>query len=244
MPDQVSGVRESQQHQQRRHGDSQQLPGGAAQRPAEHGPLPEEAQLVGRLRERQLLTEISGRWSQTKGNQTEMSHLEHQNEEQHRRHDRVRLRLPAHSGEVSERISLLHVRRPLLAGRGAAAQLQPAHGRRQGEFTDAQKSPGGQQVPAALSDEAHDPSHQEVQDQHQESHLEDRKPEGFIRDKHLDQQRPCEQGAGDTIRRSCRSRPLIGHRVKTRRSRVDWARSDTGNSNRKEKTARRFVLIL
>lgn len=50
--------------------------------------------------------------------------------------------------------------------------------------------------------------------------------------------------AGVTMRRSCRSRPVIGHIVMTRRSRLDWARSETGNSNRKEKTARRFVLML
>lgn len=47
-----------------------------------------------------------------------------------------------------------------------------------------------------------------------------------------------------TMRRSCRSSPVIGQRVITRRSRLDWARSETGNSNRKEKTARRFVLML
>lgn len=47
----MSGVREGQQQQQQRQRDCQQLPEGAAQGPAKHGPLPEEAQLVRGLQE-------------------------------------------------------------------------------------------------------------------------------------------------------------------------------------------------
>lgn len=47
-----------------------------------------------------------------------------------------------------------------------------------------------------------------------------------------------------TVRSSCRSRPLNGHRVMTWSSMLGRARSETGNSIRKEKTARRFVLML
>lgn len=50
-PDQVPCVRVRQQQQQQRQGHGQQLPGGVAQSSAEHGPLPEEAQLVGDLQD-------------------------------------------------------------------------------------------------------------------------------------------------------------------------------------------------
>lgn len=46
------------------------------------------------------------------------------------------------------------------------------------------------------------------------------------------------------MRRSCKSKPVIGHRLMTKRSKLDWVRSETGNSNRKEKTPSRFVLML
>lgn len=39
----------SQQQQQQRGSGGEQLSAGAVQRPAKHGPLPEEAQLVGDL---------------------------------------------------------------------------------------------------------------------------------------------------------------------------------------------------
>lgn len=48
-PDQVSRVSVSQQQQQQRGGGGEQLSAGAVQRSAEHGPLSEEAQLVGDL---------------------------------------------------------------------------------------------------------------------------------------------------------------------------------------------------
>lgn len=47
----MSRVRVGQQQQQDGRGHSQQVPGGAAQRAAKHGPLSEEAQLVGNLQE-------------------------------------------------------------------------------------------------------------------------------------------------------------------------------------------------
>lgn len=51
QPDQVSSVWVRQQQQQQSQADSQQLPGRASQSSAEHGPLSEEPQLVGRLRD-------------------------------------------------------------------------------------------------------------------------------------------------------------------------------------------------
>lgn len=48
-PDQVSRMSVSQQQQQQRHGGGEQLSAGALQRSAKHGPLSEEAQLVGDL---------------------------------------------------------------------------------------------------------------------------------------------------------------------------------------------------
>lgn len=47
-----------------------------------------------------------------------------------------------------------------------------------------------------------------------------------------------------TVRSSCRSRPANGHRGMTWTSTLDTAPSPTGNSTRKEKTARRLVLTL
>jgi len=67
---------------------------------------------------------------------------------------------------------VLQVRRPLLRGHGAAAQVQPAHGHRQNQFADAQESPGGKQVHVAFSEEAQDPPRQEVQHQAEEDDLE------------------------------------------------------------------------
>lgn len=48
----MSRVGVSQQQQQQRQGRRQQLPAGVAQRSAKHGPLSEEAQLVGDLQDR------------------------------------------------------------------------------------------------------------------------------------------------------------------------------------------------
>lgn len=60
---------------------------------------------------------------------------------------------------------------PLLRGHGAAAQVEPAHGCRQGQFADAQESPGWKQVGVAFSEEAQDPPNQEVQQQSEEDNL-------------------------------------------------------------------------
>lgn len=193
------------------------------------------------------------------------SYLEHQNEQQPCRHDCVHLALPGQGVEICEGVPrVLHVQRPLILGHGAAAQVQPAHKCCQRQFTDAQESPGWQQVPVALSEEAQDPPHQEVQHQDEENDLENKVSQSFIAGVSPKLGRP-RQGystqvssgslrvksisrhgglPGVTVRRSCRSRLMIGHRVMTWRSRLDRARSETGNSNRKEKTARRFVLML
>lgn len=103
-------------------------------------------------------------------------YLEHQYEQQQSRHDCVHLTLPGQGVEVCESVPrVLQVRRPLLRGHGAAAQVQPAHRYCQSQFADAQQSPGGQQVHVAFSEEPQDPPHQEIHHQSQEDNLEDRK---------------------------------------------------------------------
>lgn len=184
-------------------------------------------------------------------------YLEHQYEQQQRAHHDVYLTLSGQRVEVGEGVPrMLQERRPLLLGHGAAAQVEPANRRCQSQFTDAQKSPGWQQVGVTRSEEAHDATHQEVQHQSQEDQLRDRKAQRWTGNWAVTVlQRADMTGgwmmsssegfpSGITTRRSCRSRPVIGHRVTTKRSRLDWARSETGNSNRKEKTARRSVLML
>lgn len=74
--------------------------------------------------------------------------------------------------EVCEGVKwVLQVWCPLLRGHGAAAQVQATHRRRQSQFTDAQESPGRQQVCIAFSEEAQDPPHQKIQDQGEENNL-------------------------------------------------------------------------
>ena len=104
-----------------------------------------------------------------------LSYLEHQYQQQQRRHDCVHLTLLGQRVEICEGVPrLLHIQRPLLLGHGAAAQVQPAHRSCQSQFTETQDSPGGQQVAVALSEEAQDPPHQEVQHQGKENDLETR----------------------------------------------------------------------
>lgn len=68
----MSGVREGQQQQQQRQRDRQQLPDGAAQGPAKHGPLPEEAQLVGGL---QVEEEAGGERAAVKQREQAQNHF-------------------------------------------------------------------------------------------------------------------------------------------------------------------------
>lgn len=78
--------------------------------------------------------------------------------------------------EVREVIAwMLQVERPQLRGRGAAAQVEPTHGRRQSQFADGQSPPGGQQVGPTASQEARDAWHQEVENQGQEDDLKEKK---------------------------------------------------------------------
>lgn len=109
-----------------------------------------------------------------------LSHLEHQDEEQQRRHDRVLLALLGQGVEVCEVVSrVLQEHLPLTFGCDGAAQLKPAHRRRQAQLADSHDSPHRQQVPEAPSDKTQDPSHQEVQHQSEEDDLQNGEQQTF-----------------------------------------------------------------
>lgn len=103
-------------------------------------------------------------------------YLEHQHEQQQCAGHDVHLTLPGQWLEVSEGVTrMLQELRPPQRGRGAATQVEPADGRRQRQFADAQEPPDGQQVGVALSEESHDAPHQEVEHQSQQEELRNRK---------------------------------------------------------------------
>lgn len=109
-----------------------------------------------------------------------LSYLEHQDEEEQRRHDRVPLALLGQRVEVREVVSrALQEQLPLTPGGDGVAQVQPAHRRRQAQLADSHDPPRHQQVPEAPSDKTQDPSHQEIQHQAEEDDLQNREQQTF-----------------------------------------------------------------